>query len=408
MSDSLRFRLHWNRLPAVRTIRTRLTFASTSTKLAGTTNSMEHGPKSSKWEVENGQYTRPFDPFEETFSSLCHDRARPEFRSLDAVASIGIETLPNDANAFLETLKKAWARIRYLHPFLASEVGPKAFRYTPLQGQSDIDEWLQKTLIIKDWDSESEVQGCQDLAVAPATQAPRLYYFPGKRRLIIRMNHMHIDGHGLVSMLQDLFAEMHRLHYDGETVNEPWGEEVQNLASSAFDAAGIAALKDPCSLKLPQPRADGEAFEFPSINTTFPPASGKTQSLDFTESQTSEFLCHAKGSGLGITAFVHAALIHAGKAVCPSSRSTVHSNFIIFNFREKCTASPVNAHLKATALRIGFWPIQVHIDDEFRRTAFRVKHEYESLASRFSEAGSEALFTVGLTKDPTKVVPFSS
>ncbi|OKO93025.1 hypothetical protein PENSUB_1054, partial [Penicillium subrubescens] len=324
------------------------------------------------------------------FSFFCHDPARPESRSLDIVASVGMETIHNDANNILETIKKAWIRLRYLHPSLATEVGQKEFRYMALKSKEDIENWLEKTFIVKECDSHAEVQGCQDLSIAPAAQSPVLYYFPGKKRLILRMDHMHGDGQAVVNMLQDLFTEIQRLNLGGGIVNEPWGAEVHNLASSAFDAAGITTLEDSWSSNLvsslPQPRAEGEAFEIPSFNNTHPPGAGKTQSLDFSENETSELLDQAQKQNLGITAFVHAALLHAGKRISPNSESMVHSTVLIFSFRERCTDSPPNANARAAALRIGFWPIQVSMSDDFQRTALHIKHEYKSLAHRKSAA----------------------
>ncbi|KAJ6118247.1 hypothetical protein N7471_013714 [Penicillium samsonianum] len=392
---SLRFAI-FKKVPTIKAIPTRFsTFANTTGKIPVTTSQSESSTepcsKSVKWkEVNNGQYIRPFDSFEQMFSFFCHDPARPESRSLDIVASVGMETLNNDANTNLETIKKAWIRLRYLHPTLATEVGQKEFRYMPLKSQADIDNWLAKTFIVKEWDSHTEVQGCQDLGIAPAAQSPVLYYFPGKQKLILRMDHMHGDGQAVVNLLQDLFTEIQRLNSGGKTVNEPWGAEVHNLASGAFDAAGITALEDSWSSNLisslPQPQADGEAFEIPSIYNKHPPGAGKTQSLEFSENETSELLDQAKKMNLGITAFLHAALLHAGKRISPSSDSMVHSTVLTFSFRERCTDSPPNANSRAAALRIGFWPIQVPMSDEFQRTALRIKNGYEALAHRKSAA----------------------
>ncbi|KAJ5777748.1 hypothetical protein N7520_000994 [Penicillium odoratum] len=381
---------------AVKAMTTRFsTFSNTTGKIPDTTSQSESFLKSSsksvKWKKDcNGQYIRPFDPFEKTFSSFCHDPARPEFRSLDIVASVGMETLHKDASTFLETIKKAWTRLRYLHPTLATEVGQDEFRYKPLEDQADIDNWLEKTFIVKDWDPHTEVWGCQDLVIAPAANSPVLYYFPSKQKLVLRMNHMHGDGQAVVGLLQDLFNEIQRLNLGGETVSEPWGAEMKNLAIGAFDAAGVTALEKSWSSNLasslPEPRTEGEAFEIPSVNNTHPPGEGKTQSLGFSESQTSELLDQAKKMKLGITAFLHTALLHAGKRVSPSSDSTIHSTVLIFSFRERCTDSPPNANSRAAALRIGFWPIQVPMSDDFQRTALRVKHAYKALAHRKSAA----------------------
>ena len=335
-----------------------------------------------KWKrLSNGHYVRSFDPFEKAFSSFCHHPARPEFRSLDIFASVGMQTNHMNASTMSETIRKAWARLRYLHPSLGAEVGHKQFRYIPLKDQLDIESWLERTFTIKDWDSRTEVEGRQDLDVAPAASWPMLYYFPREQRLVLRMSHMYGDAQAVVVLLQDLFTEIQRLNSGGETANEPWGAEIQNLASGAFDAAGITAVEDP---SLPQPRAEGKAFEIPSFNNPNPPRGGKTQSLEFSASQTSELLHQAKKMNLGITAFVHAALLHAGKRISPRTDSTVHSTVLIFNFRERCTGSPLNSKSRAAALRIGFWPIQVLMSDDFHRTALRIKHEYKTLAHRKS------------------------
>ncbi|OQE46106.1 hypothetical protein PENCOP_c001G01557 [Penicillium coprophilum] len=353
-------------------------------------NSMEP-PKSFKWKrISNGQYVRPFDPFEHMFSLFCHDPARPEHRSLDVMVHVGMETSNQDSNKMLEAIKKAWIGMRYLHPSLATEVYPKEFRYMPLKSQADIDAWVEKTFIVKEWDASTEVQGCQDLGIAPSAKSPLLYYFPDKQKLILRMNHMHGDGRACVDLLQDLFNEIQRLNLGGETVKEPWGAEVPKLASGAFDTAGITALEDDWSsnltASLPQPQANGEAFEIPSIDNTHLPGPGKTQSLDFSESETSELLDQTKKMNLGITAFVHAVLLHAGKRISPSSDSMVHSTVLIFSFREKCTGSPANANARAAALRIGFWPVQLSMSDDFQRTAFGIKQEYKALARQKSAA----------------------
>ncbi|KAJ5365292.1 hypothetical protein N7517_008178 [Penicillium concentricum] len=121
--------------PVVKAITTRFeTLTGTTGKIPDTTSqSKSFSGSSSKlveWkEISNGQ---------------------PEFQSLDIVASVDMETVSMDANKFLETMKKAWIRLRYLHSTLATEVGQNKFRYMPLKDQADVDNLLEKTFIVKE------------------------------------------------------------------------------------------------------------------------------------------------------------------------------------------------------------------------------------------------------------------
>ncbi|KAE8383064.1 hypothetical protein BDV26DRAFT_287850 [Aspergillus bertholletiae] len=347
-------------------------------------NSSHSGRGSIHWKkADRGHYMRPFDPFEETFSSLCHDPVRPEFRNLDVFLSVGIESA-SDPNTIIETAKKAWMRMRYLHPSLAAEVTGKSFQYVPLETQSDVEKWLEKSFVVKDGEPMADMQGCIDLSVIPVTENAVLYYFPADQKFMLRMSHMFGDGHWVIYFLQELFAEMSRLNSGGQVVQGPLGEEVHNLASSAFDAAGITMLPDPWSTKaqslLPQPQASKPAFEIPCINNALPPGAGKIQSLDFSEDETSSLLKASRTMGLGITTFLHTAFIHAAREISPSSDSKVHSTVLIFSFRDQCIGLPPYAHDRGSSPRIGFWPVQVDISDDFHRTARRLKHEYEVLA----------------------------
>ncbi|OOF90256.1 hypothetical protein ASPCADRAFT_519347 [Aspergillus carbonarius ITEM 5010] len=287
----------------------------------------------------------------------------------------------------VEMAKNAWIRLRYLHPALAAEASQTEFRYLALENKLQLKEWLDETFVVKDWDPSMETRGCEDFSITPMRDKPMLYYFPSEKRFVLRTNHMHADGKAAVALFQDFFAEMARLGSGGEVINEPLGAEVQNLASSAFDLVGITPLgQDRSNLLscLPEPQADDEAFEIPSTNFTLDPGAGKTQSADFSREQTQEFLNRAKNMHLGITSFVHAAILHAAKIISPETDNRTHSTVLIFNFRERCFGQPPNATSRGAALRIGFWPVQVQISDEFLSTAFRIKREYNSLAEHKS------------------------
>ncbi|PYI10780.1 hypothetical protein BO78DRAFT_393755 [Aspergillus sclerotiicarbonarius CBS 121057] len=335
-------------------------------------------PESLHWDkVNETHYTRSFDPFEQTFSALCYDPDRPKFRSIDTFSSASIETR-RQPQEVVEMAQNAWIRLRYLHPALAAEVSPNGFRYIALENKLQLKEWLDETFVVKDWDPSMETQGCEDFSIAPIREKPIMYYFPSEQRFVLRTNHMHADAHAAVGLFQDFFAEMARLGSGGDVIHEPLGAEVQNLASSAFDLAGVTSSSNLLSC-FPEPRADDEAFEIPSTNNTLDPGAGKTQSADFTAEQTQELISRAKTMRLGITSFVHAAILHASKKISPETDHRTHSTFLIFNFRERCCGQPPNATHRAAALRIGFWPVQVKMSDESLGTAFRLKHEYNSL-----------------------------
>ncbi|KAL2847782.1 hypothetical protein BJY01DRAFT_246683 [Aspergillus pseudoustus] len=176
---------------------------------------------------------------------------------------------------------------------------------------------------------------------------------PNEQKLVLRRNHMLGDGNGAVLLLQNLFAEMQRLSLGEEILNDgPWGAEVQSLASGAFDAARVPHSEDSSPTpRLLQPQADSEIFQIPSVNTAHTPGANKTQSLDFSEDQTSEILGHAKTLNVGLTAFLHAALIHAGKKLAPRPGGAIRSTVLILNYRNRCTTnSPPTANSRAAAL----------------------------------------------------------
>ncbi|PYH98624.1 hypothetical protein BO71DRAFT_395002 [Aspergillus ellipticus CBS 707.79] len=171
---------------------------------------------------------------------------------------------------------------------------------------------------------------------------------------------------------------MARLGSGGEAPEELLGTEVQNRASGAFDSAGITVNSNLMS-SLPAPRREGEAFEIPSTNNALDPGVGKTQSIEGSEGQTKDLIAIAKGLQLEITPFVHAALLHAGKKISPQTPNMNHSTVLIFSFRDRCVGQPPSTAGRAAALRIGFWPVQVNMSDDFQRTACRLKYEYNAL-----------------------------
>ncbi|PWY72283.1 hypothetical protein BO70DRAFT_389357 [Aspergillus heteromorphus CBS 117.55] len=282
--------------------------------------------------------------------------------------------------------KKAWMRLRYLHPALAADVTPRGFQYVALADESDIDKWIETTFVVKDWDPSMESPGCLDFSIAPIVQKPMFYCFPHTKRFIFRTTHMQADGQAATVMLHDLLSEMKRLDAGGEVIRAPLGEEVQNLPYSAFDSAGITEEQQAKSAQLisslPEPRVNEEAFEVPSENNALNPGAGKAQTLEFSEEQTLGLMGIAKRLRLGITPLIHAALLHAGKKLSPNSNGTIHSTGLVFSFRELCSGEPLNAASRAAAPRVCFWPVQVEMSDDFQRTARNLKHEYKAMAQR--------------------------
>ncbi|KKK15285.1 hypothetical protein AOCH_004259 [Aspergillus ochraceoroseus] len=349
-------------------------------------------PAPEDWhQKDQTQYVRPFDGFEKLFHSFCRDPLRPGFRSLDVFVNILIETDKKPENV-VELAKKAWIRMRLLHPLIGAKVQGDEFQYTAVSDPSTLHEWLDETFIVRDSETSLCTGEVQDLDVVPPTPGPILYYFPAEQRFVFRADHMFMDGHGMAILFQDFFREMERLDGGGKLQNDPRREEVQYLPPGAMKAAMIDDLggesnrtwSENLARSIPQVQSTREAVEIPSANGALDPGVSRVQCLGLSEEQTRDLLATAKRARLGLTPFLHAAFLHAGQKMSasrnPSGESTTHSTFLIFNLRDQCAGLPLNGTSRAVALRIGYWPVQVEIADNLSRTASALREEYVNLA----------------------------
>lgn len=334
--------------------------------------------------LDQTHYVRDFDPLEISFDASCHDPSRPSHRSLDIFVRIAIDTC-HEPRYIIEIMKKAWMEMRYLHPTLAAEVLRNKFRYTAITEKFSITDWVQETFVVQEFGTTMGDGKYQDLSVAKRINCPTLYYYPSERIIFFRCNHLLIDGKGVVFLFQDLLTEMARLEAGGDIFHHPLGQDVKNLPSSTFDAAKISrsnpSWNENCLSKLPGFRENIEAFEIPSKNNMLEPGPGKVQSLELSEHETEDLMASAKRYDLGITVFVHAALLQAGKKFSPETNHTTHSTTLILNLRKYCRSSRSDADRRAIALRIGFYPVQVEIGN-FIETASHLKYHYKMITSQ--------------------------
>ncbi|EAW08587.1 uncharacterized protein ACLA_033230 [Aspergillus clavatus NRRL 1] len=278
--------------------------------------------------------------------------------------------------------KRAWIQMRYMHPALTVTADLRGFTYCPPHNQLEVDEWANKTFIVQESDSSMGDEDFQSFAGAPATEQATLYHFPKENRFILRSNHMLTDGHGVAMFFRDFLNEMARLESESEIIREPLDKEAQCLPCGIFECISAFSPHGTSTFSRPRLQPHEEAVIIPSKNSESDPGPGRAQFLKFSQQQTKEILAITKDSGLKLTAFLHAAIIHAGTKMTPCSPGTKHSTNIIFNLQKVCHGGPPNAESRASMLRIGFWPVQVQIEDNVYQTAARLKPEYSLIANQ--------------------------
>lgn len=371
-------------------------------KISATTwRSMANTHASSWQKIGPRQYRRPLDAIERSLNQAYEDFAPPGFRSQDVLttARIALDSTNGTSPSSIEELaRRAWARVSCLHPAVASSFHGDSFIYSVPENEDDIQEWLDRSFVVKEqlsadsgFITASSSSSYQDCAVVPPASQPALYFFRRDNTFALRCPHIYTDGTGTLYLLQDFLTELSSL-LGGDKAGQAQLAEVEiikNLPQSTMETAKIPKVST-AEMQSLLPRVDlnvdQEAIQLPKadISPSSDPGPGRLQSLRFSVEDTGKIIQIGKQTGMGFTALVQAAILHAGQQLSGNraiARKT-HTTLTGFKIRDRCLMEHPNAGQRAFITRASLWPFHVHMGAGILETAANLKAEYATLAAK--------------------------
>lgn len=214
---------------------------------------------------------------------------------------------------FNTKLRKAWLKIRYDQPGLATLIDAKRYvrTYTVSSTQEEFDRWLADTFII--YNKPGDVDSLYS-SLPPQPEYPSLWVFPASCQIMLRASHAVTDGLGSIRFFRLLFDMLDKAD---EELQAPsvgsWAEKVNDLPPSIEEILGTGeqgsdeeekwARDTLMQYAMSQPASFGP----PSTVGVSPPGACVCQDLVIEEMETETIIQDAKKAGISITAVLQAA-----------------------------------------------------------------------------------------------------
>lgn len=326
-----------------------------------------------------GRWERDVDEVEQFYTSLAkaYEGTGRVFFAMTGYIAFSVE-IPNTnpsqepLEEVTEALRKAWLRLRYDHPTIASTVEfsqeLKTCRkiYETCDRPESQQDWLRSTFQVVsngmsglDWcNSDPPVpQKATLFLIIPAAQTP------GEVRgeLVLRCHHDIIDGVGTLILFDNLFAHAEQAYAQGSQYQLPrFGEESAHLSPPLRIAAAIPAALQPeqkayLDTVRPYQASLREGVEVATMpfdkSRTFP---GKHQRIAVTLSRepTRRLLAACKAMGWSVTHAYHAAAAITVRDLQErqdQERMVRYINYSLINERPQCTPPYSTTSHAATA-----------------------------------------------------------
>jgi hypothetical protein len=352
---------------------------------------------------------RPLDAIERSFNHVYESLAPPGFRSQDVLTTARIEVECNhDVDSFEALARRAWIRMSHVHPAITASFHGDRFIYSIPKDDDEIQKWLATSFVVNETQfnnsGSGNVTACssttsyQDLALVPPSPQPVMYYFPHEKTFALRSPHIYTDGTGTLMLLEDFLTELASLLKVGnvKTINmqplQPADTEIiKNLPESTINAANIPTVGNTemqsllSRLDLDFDREAIKLSGLDSRSSASDPGPGRLQVLRLSANETAAIIRSGKETGLGFTALVHAAILHAGQHLSNQPAAgvrNIHTTVTGFTIRDRCTLEPPNAGERAFTTRVSLWPFQVQVGEDILETARTLKADYATLAAR--------------------------
>jgi hypothetical protein len=321
-----------------------------------------------EWKLTKpGRWERDIDEVEEFYTSLAKafEGTGRVFFAMTGFISFSVPVQPGTNPVETEkrveqVLEKAWTRLRFDHPTIASKV-----QYDPVQQkykktyQSFTDsasqrQWLDDTFCVVS-ERMSGLDWCNLDPPVPALPTLFLIKPPAvnlhdqtfRADLVLRSHHDIIDGMGTLLLFNNLFSLAADAYEQTEYELPQFGGEWSNLSPPLRIAAGIPATLSPEHEQHMREILEHNASLKDGIQTASPPfqreiaVPGKHQRVAVTLSadETSQLLEKCRSLGLSITHAYHAAIALAVRDLQErheSERMVRYISYCLVNERHRC------------------------------------------------------------------------
>ncbi|KAL2797244.1 hypothetical protein BJX66DRAFT_348879 [Aspergillus keveii] len=322
--------------------------------------------KNFDWKAtQPGRWERDVDEIEEFYTSLAKFFAGTGrvFFAMTGFISLSVPVESGSSLQETETkvekaLAKAWVRLRYDHPTIASRVQYNVAEskyqkvYETFSDTNSEDNWVKETFRIVeervsglDWcNSDPPVPDFPTLfLVKPPSTDEGVFHAD----LVLRSHHDIIDGMGTLLLFNNLFTHAAQAYETPEGTTPMFGDEYKNLSPPLRVAAGLAATLEPELENTMKDVLEYNAAMSKGVEVASPPFNkanaipGKHQRVAITLSAetTSKLQVKCRSLGLSVTHAYHAAIALAVRDLQErkdTERSVRYISYCLINERHHC------------------------------------------------------------------------
>ncbi|KAB8277467.1 hypothetical protein BDV30DRAFT_251632 [Aspergillus minisclerotigenes] len=317
-------------------------------------------------ETKPGRWERDVDEAEQFYTSLAkvYEGTGRTFFAMTGFISVSVPAEGGSSdhqteNRAVEALRKAWLRLRYDHPTIASRVeydvhGKKCKKiYETFTKTSSQEDWLKTTFQILST-GVSGLEWCNSDPPVPPLPTLFLIKEPSsvdgafRADVVLRAHHDIIDGMGTLMLFNNLFAHAAEIYKWGASYTAPcFGGEWANLSPPLRVAAGIPNDLRPAQEDRLQNiihsneslRKDVEIASLPFHRDRTQPGKHQRVAISLSVEQTRLLLDKCRDAGLSITHAYHTAIAVTVRGIQErraDERKIRYINYTLINERGHC------------------------------------------------------------------------
>lgn len=324
----------------------------------------------SDWKILDGKkYVRPLDGMEKVWYNLSTKGGVKGQRAFDLILMFQITVDLLSLNV-KENSKKAWRRMRAMHPGITASTKGDEWIYK-ISNDDEKAEWHRQTFFMVDSPHSAQYY----VGSLKCPEYPTLYYLERTQEFIIHTAHYYMDGRGAGTLMHDFLLELSR------PSSLSIGDETDRLPMSAAGAIGTPLpSQDLIDNLISESAIAKDNISLTRAGEPSTPGTSAVFGVSLSLVQTARVAKRAKLNGVSLSHFVHAALILAARHQRGYAPGAQYSSFVATDLRHLCQG-PFATGGGAVSVRMGWWPMSVEVNDLWT-TAQKVREEYDRISTQ--------------------------
>ncbi|KAL8717640.1 MAG: hypothetical protein Q9225_005129 [Loekoesia sp. 1 TL-2023] len=275
-----------------------------------------------------------------------------------------------------QALCDGWKILRFYHPSIVTTASENTLDYrTP--NASELEQWVNDSFILVD----DEISPDDIIAKLKPHRFATLYYLKEHGSILLNLSHWRTDGIGAFHLL-NAYVQAVLKSLRKESLELPWGEEVDRLVPSVEEALNLPRAPSPGIECVAKKYLDTLASSKGALETPYESGAGivpkvtRGACLRFSHDKTTELETECHRLGIHLEAAVHAAVTAAAYSIADSSSRHKHHCSTMRHSIRPHLPTPYDGEAGAAGLYTAGYIVKVPASQSWLENAKQYEAEY--------------------------------